>query len=200
MTANKQQKRINSLNQEASSLFARLSPGDLMILGARPRQGKTQLGLGLAVEAMKSGRQGIFFTLEYSANEVLDLFKSIGEDPAEFSGVFKFDVSDQINAEYIMTELSEMPAGTLVVIDYLKLLDRKRENPELTAQISELKSFAAKRGLIMVFLSQIDRSYISTAGVCPNLDDVRLPNPLDLTLFNKACFLSESEIQFSGWN
>lgn len=191
---------MNNLTQEASSLFARLSPGDLMILGARPRQGKTQLGIGLTVEAMKAGRQGAFFTLESSATEVLDLFKSIGEDPAEFSGVFKFDASNKINAEYIMTELSDMPAGTMVVIDYLQLLDQKRENPELTTQISELKSFAAKRGLIMVFLSQIDRSYIPTAGVCPSLDDVRLPNPLDLTLFNKACFLSDSEIQFSAWN
>lgn len=171
-----------------------------MILGARPRQGKTQLGLGLAVEAMKSGRQGAFFTLECSATDVLDLFKSIGEDPAEFSSVFKFDASNKINAEYIMTELSDMPPGTMVVIDYLQLLDQKRENPELTTQISELKSFAAKRGLIMVFLSQIDRSYIPSAGVCPSLDDVRLPNPLDLTLFNKACFLSDSEIRFSAWN
>jgi replicative DNA helicase len=200
MTANQQQKRMNSLTQEASSLFARLSPGDLMILGARPRQGKTQLGIGLTVEAMKSGRQGAFFTLESSAADVLDLFKSIGEDPAEFSNVFKFDASDKINAEHIMTELSDMPAGTMVVIDYLQLLDQKRENPELTTQVSELKSFAAERGLIMVFLSQIDRSYVSTAGECPSLDDVRLPNPLDLTLFNKACFLSNKEIQFSARN
>lgn len=199
MTANTQ-KRMNNLTQEAGSLFAQLSPGDLMILGARPRQGKTQLGIGLAVEAMKSGQQGAFFTLECSANDVVNLFKSIGEDLTEFSSVFKFDASDKINAEYIMKELADMPSGTMVVIDYLQLLDQKRENPELTTQISELKSFAAKRGLIMVFLSQIDRSYVPTVGVCPSLNDVRLPNPLDLTLFNKACFLNDSEIKFSAWN
>ncbi len=48
---------------------------------------------------MKSGRQGVFFTLEYNAADVLDLFKSIGEDPAEFSNLFKFDTSNKINAE-----------------------------------------------------------------------------------------------------
>ncbi|MCD9187748.1 MAG: DNA helicase [Pyrinomonadaceae bacterium] len=191
---------MNNLTDEASSLFARLSPGDLMILGARPRQGKTQLGLGLAVEAMKSGRNGAFFTLEYTANEVFELFKSIGEDAAQFGNVFKFDASDRINAEYLMAELAEMPSGTMVVVDYLQLLDRKRENPELATQIGALKSFAAERGLIMVFLSQIDRSYAATDGACPNLDDVRLPNPLDLTLFDKACFLSDNEIRFSAWN
>ena len=199
MTANIQ-KRMNNLTDEASSLFARLSPGDLMILGARPRQGKTKLGLGLAVEAMKAGRNGAFFTLEYSADEVLELFKSIGADAADFGNVFKFDASDKIDAEYIMAELAEMPAGTMVVIDYLQLLDQKRENPELTAQIGALKSFAAERGLIMVFLSQIDRSYVAADGVCPKLADVRLPNPLDLSLFDKTCFLSENEMRFSAWN
>lgn len=46
----------------ASALFARLTPGDLVLLGARPGHGKTQLSLELTVEAMKSGRQGVFFT------------------------------------------------------------------------------------------------------------------------------------------
>ncbi|HQU85813.1 MAG TPA: DNA helicase [Pyrinomonadaceae bacterium] len=199
MTANTQ-KRMNNLTDEASSLFARLADGDLMILGARPRLGKTQLGLGLAVEAMRSGRNGAFFTLVYSADEVFALFETIGADAADFGNVFKFDASDRIDAAYIMAELAETPAGTVVVVDYLQLLDRKSENPELSAQLGALKSFAAERGLIMVFLSQIDRSSVSTDGVCPTLEDVRLPNPLDLSLFDKACFLSENEMRFSAWN
>src|SRR5215216_6482137 len=133
MKVNKQ--KLNELDLEASALFARLSPGDLVLLGARPGHGKTQLSLKLAVEAMKSGHQGRFFTLEYSAADVLDLFKSIGEDPADFRNVFEFDVSDAISAEYIMSRLSTMPAGTVVVIDYLQLLDQKREKPELMAQV-----------------------------------------------------------------
>jgi replicative DNA helicase len=196
MRANKRQ--INNLTQKANALFARLLPGDLMILGARPGQGKTQLSLGLAVEAMRSGRQAMFFTLEYSAADVLSLFKSIGEDPADFRNVFKFDVSDNINAEYITAQLATMPEGTVVVIDYLQLLDQKRENPELLVQVRALKSFASERGLIMVFLSQIDRSYSPSAETCPSLDDIRLPNPLDLTLFNKACFLNDGALQFSA--
>ena len=37
-------------------------------------------------------------------------------------------------------------SGTLAVIDYLQLLDQKRENPELMTQVRTLKAFARKRG------------------------------------------------------
>lgn len=50
----------------AATLFAQLKPGDLMLLGARPGQGKTLKSLELAVDAMKAGRRAIFFTLEYT--------------------------------------------------------------------------------------------------------------------------------------
>jgi replicative DNA helicase len=190
--------KLSGSAREASALLARLCPGDFVILGARPGHGKTRLSLKLAVEAMKAGRRGAFFTLEYSAADVLDLFKSIGEDPADFRGVFECDTSDAINAEYIMARLSAMPAGAVVVVDYLQLLDQKRDNPELMTQVRALKTFASERGLIMVFLSQIDRSYGPSVGACPGLDDIRLPNPLDLTLFNKTCFLHGGELQFSA--
>jgi len=198
MKVNKQ--RMNESVQEASALLARLSPGDLMILGARPGQGKTQMSLKLAVEAMKSGRRGVFFTLEYSAADVLNLFKGIGEDPADFQDVFELDVSDAINAEYIITKLLNVPAGTVVIIDYLQLLDQKRENPELMTQVRALKSFAIERDLTMVFISQIDRSFDASAKMFPSLSEIRLPNPLDIRLFNKACFLNNGQLQFSAIN
>ena len=187
-----------SATAPAKILLKQFSPGDLILLGARPGHGKTQLSLELTVEAMKSGRQGAFFTLEYGVTDMLDLFKHIGEDPIAFRDVFKFDASDEINADYIMARLSTMAEGTVVVIDYLQLLDQKRQNPELMTQVSTLKSFANERNLIMVFISQIDRSFDSSAGICPGLSDVRLPNPLDLRLFNKACFLHEGNLRFAA--
>ena len=53
-----------SATAPAGKLFARLSPGDLVLVGARPGHGKTLLSLELAVEAMKSGHRGAYFTLE----------------------------------------------------------------------------------------------------------------------------------------
>jgi replicative DNA helicase len=68
----------------------------------------------------------------------------------------------------------------------------------LTLQVRALKSFARDRGLVVVFISQIDRSYDPSTRPCPDLRDVRLPNPLDLKLFDKTCFLNNGEVQFKA--
>jgi len=182
----------------AARLFAQLVPGDLVLVGARPGHGKTLMSLELAVEAMKSGHRGVFFTLEYTQRDVLDRFRAIGVEPAQFDRLFEFDNSDVISADYIVRTLSSAPRGTLAVIDYLQLLDQKREHPALMDQVHTLKAFARDRGVVLVFISQIDRSYDPPKKPVPDINDIRLPNPLDLSLFNKACFLNKGEIRFQA--
>ncbi|MCA1497332.1 MULTISPECIES: DNA helicase [Bradyrhizobium] len=180
----------------ASKLFAQFRPGDLVLVGARPGQGKTLMSLGLAVEAMKSGHRAAFFSLEYTEKDVLERLRVIGVEPAQFDKLFEVDCSDGISADYVVKQMAAAPRGTFVVIDYLQLLDQRRENPDLTVQVRALKSFARDTGLIVVFISQIDRSYDPAAKPCPDLSDVRLPNPLDLKLFDKTCFINNAEVQF----
>lgn len=182
----------------ARTLFAKLKPGNLVLVGARPGQGKTLLSLELAVEAMKAGNRAMFFTLEYTEKGILDRFEAIGADYARFDGLFEFDCSDAISADHIIGSLASMPRRSLVVVDYLQLLDQKREKPELAVQVRALRSFARRRGLIIVFISQIDRSYDPTKKPCPDLQDVRLPNPLDLRLFDKTCFLNKGKVRFQA--
>jgi hypothetical protein len=182
----------------ASDLLARLAPGDLVLVAARPGQGKTLTSLGLAVEAMKSGRRSVFFTLEYTHADIVGRFRAIGVEPADFEGLFEFDNSDAISADHIIGRLQTAPRGTLAIIDYLQLLDQKRQNPELMVQVRMLKAFAREKGLVLVFISQIDRSYDPSKKPFPDLGDVRLPNPLDLSLFDKACFLNKGEIRFQA--
>ena len=145
---------------------------------------------------MKSGSRGVFFTLEYTEKDMLDRFQAIGVKREDFAGLFEFDSSDDMSSDYIVKRLATAPRGTLVVVDYLQLLDQKRENPELMVQVRTLQSFARDRGLIFVFISQIDRSYDPLKKPCPDLEDVRLPNPLDLSLFTKTCFLNNGDVQF----
>jgi replicative DNA helicase len=182
----------------ASKLFGRLMPGDLVLVGARPGQGKTQLSLKLAVEAMKSGSRSVFFTLEYTEKDIWKRFHMIGADPKQFGSLFSFDCSDAISADHIMQTLASTPRGTLVIIDYLQLLDQKRENPPLADQVRALKAFAKDRGLVIVFISQIDRSYDPSKKPYPDIQDVRLPNPLDLKLFSKTCFLSNGDLRIKA--
>jgi replicative DNA helicase len=154
------------------------------------------MSLELAVAAMKSGHHAAFFSLEYTERDVLDRLRAIGVEPAQFDKLFEVDCSDAISADYVVKRMAAAPRGSLLVIDYLQLLDQKRENPDLTVQVRALKSFARDRGLVVVFISQIDRSYDPAIKPCPDLSDVRLPNPLDLKLFDKTCFLNKTEVQF----
>lgn len=181
-----------------ATLLPQLHSGDLVLLGSRPGQGKTLLSIELAIQTMRHGNQAAFFTLDFTATDVANCFKTLGEDLGEFRDRFLVDASDEICAEYIISRLISAPAKTLVVIDYLQLLDQKRDNPDLMSQVQQLRDFARERQGIVLCLSQIDRHYDSTNRPCPEISDVRLPNPLDLGLFDKKCFLDQGTIQIAS--
>lgn len=182
-------------HRPASSLISHLIPGDLVLLGARPGHGKTLLGLELVVEAIRRGRPGFFFTLEYHDVDVLRRLRSLGVKPETINGSFTLDTSDDICADHVIARLRQAPSGAFAAIDYLQLLDQRRQNPELADQINALKAFAKASGSIIVVISQIDRSFDLRGKPLPELADVRLPNPLALTLFTKTCFMHEGEVR-----
>ena len=189
-----------SAESPARKLLARLAPGNLVLLGARPSHGKTVMGLELAVHAVESGGCAWFFTLEWNMGDLLSGLQTLGKDPSTIGDRFTFDNSDAICSTYIIDRLASAESGTVVIIDYLQLLDQKRENPELADQVRSIKAFARDRGLVVVFISQIDRSYDPAAKPLPGLSDIRLPNPVDLSLFDWACFLNNGAIQVSAVN
>jgi replicative DNA helicase len=185
-----------SRRTSAERVYAGLAPGDLLLVGARPGHGKTLLSLELAVEAMRAGNRSYFFSLEYTERDIAGRFEAIGVDRVSFNDRFEFDSSDMISAGYIVGRLASAQRGALVVVDYLQLLDQRRENPALVMQVRTLQKLARERGLVIVFISQIDRSYDPMTKPCPDLSDVRLPNPLDLMLFNKTCFINDGKVKF----
>src|SRR6476660_9683722 len=54
-----------------------LNLGDLALIAARPRQGKTLFSLALAIETMKRGNRAAFFTFEFTQAEVAERFEAM---------------------------------------------------------------------------------------------------------------------------
>src|ERR1700761_4596869 len=62
----------------ATKLFAQFRPGDIALIGSRPGQGKTLMGVELLVEAIKAGHPAAFFTLEFTERDARGLFRAVG--------------------------------------------------------------------------------------------------------------------------
>lgn len=187
---------LHSCEGPASKLFRILQPGELALIAARPGLGKTLLGLELCCEAAKFGQHPVLFTLEYTQTECMAKLNDI-ESNASLLSQIDLDCSDQINADHIVSRVKSMPTGTLAVVDYLQLLDQRRTDPPLQDQISALRSFAREKKAKLVFLSQVDRNFTSKAQNCPQATDIRLPNRLDLKLFDRMCFIGQGEVRIN---
>ena len=195
------------LQSKAQELFLKrkedvlgfLNPGDLMLIAARPGLGKTSFTLEILVQAMKEGRKCYFFSLEYRLKDIAARLADIDESVGHYNENLKFDFSDDISSHYIKDATQqESESGFIIAIDYLQLLDQKRSNPELQVQVKELKEYAKSKGCIILFISQVDRSFEDSARKSPLLKDVRMPNPVDLELFNKNIFLHNGKMVFNN--
>ncbi len=185
---------LSAKHAEASRpapILPELANGELVLLAARPRQGKTRIGLQLLVDAVRAGRRAVFFTLEFTEAQVLALLAEIGagDDLPEIVA------DDAIDAASIRAYLADALASTVAVVDYLQVLDQRRDTPVLAEQVSDLRAFAKETGVILAFISQVDRTFDSAAGTLPRPADLRLPNPVPLDLFDKACFTHDGKTQ-----
>ncbi|MCP4915061.1 MAG: DNA helicase [Oligoflexia bacterium] len=189
-------KNKESLPSKEDEILNYLNDGDLVLIASRPGLGKTTFTLKLLYQALKEERHSFFFSLEYTHRDVAEKMAGIDQDIGHNNPFFKFDFSDEISANYIIERTKELiKPGSLIGIDYLQLLDQKRTNPELQEQVDSLKSFAKEKNCILIFISQVDRKF-EYGEKQPSLEDIRLPNPIDLNLFNKVIFLENDKKSF----
>jgi replicative DNA helicase len=180
----------------AAKLYATLRNGELILVGARPRQGKTMLCLAVAAEAMRAGNRSVVFTLDCNEKAVRACLLDV--DAGADLNLMHVDCSDEICASYIDAKLDCAQPGTIVIVDFLQALDQKRTNPPVQAQVKLLKDCAERRGLTVLLISQIDRSYDLVSKPFPDARDIRMPNPIDRGLFNKTWFMHRGEVSLHG--
>ncbi len=180
------------------TLLRQLSAGELLLMAGRPGHGKTTLGLELLLEAARSGRKACFFTLESTEPQVRSHLARLSPDNPQIAERIDILTSEDIGADYIIRQIEGSPRETIAVIDYLQILDQRRDKPPLAEQAEALHRFAGQAGIIMGFVSQIDRTYDPETRRLPDLRDIRRAGHLDLRLFHKACFLHGGEAQLQA--
>ena len=62
----------------AEHILRQLDGGDMVLIGARPGQGKTLLGLELSAVAARHNQTGCFFTLDYTPRMYVNSFWRLG--------------------------------------------------------------------------------------------------------------------------
>ncbi|WP_305987131.1 DNA helicase [Roseibium sp. MMSF_3544] len=178
-----------------TSVIAELEPGELLLIAARPGHGKTVFGLQLLAEASSRKCRSVFLSSEFSESGMRQSARDFGFEKLLGTGI-ELNFRDDLRADVVMDGLSGAPRGTVAVVDYLQVLDQRRTAPELSDQIEALKRFASDSGTRLIFLSQVHPAFESSDKRLPALADVRLPNPVDLSLFDKGCFLHSGEMAF----
>lgn len=171
-----------------------MPPGTLGLLAGRPGQGKTIMGLRLAVEALRKGRPAAFHSLDDTEANVSARLTDMGAADVVQTPRFTLDLTETIEAATIAASMAE---GALVVVDYLQLLDQRRAAPALNDQVRQLREAARARQASVIVLSQIWRSFDPASRPLPDWEDIRTPNPLDVSLFDVACFLHGGRMRLS---
>lgn len=170
-----------------------LQPGEMLLLAARPGHGKTRLGLELLDDASRQGLQAVFFSSEFSERDIAGVCPAVRKNGRGRIGI-ETVLSDDLSATTVTASLSGDRGGPIAVVDYLQVLDQRRASAALSDQVETLKTFAGASGARLVVLSQVHRSYDPAQKDLPDWADVRLPNPVDLSLFDKGCFLHNGKL------
>jgi len=180
-----------------------LQDTDLLILAARPAVGKTSFALNLALNAARSGKSILLFSLEMGVDQLIQRLLAV-ESTVELtklrSGFLQANEWPKLaHGAQKLAELSifidETPAVSpldirsrarklymegkldMIIVDYLQLMSSSRRIDSREQQISEisrsLKGLAKELHIPVVALSQLNRSLENRQDKRPQLSDLR---------------------------
>ena len=163
-----------------------MSAGNLIVLAARPKLGKTAFALSIAKNVALSGKSVVFYSMEMESSEIYErILSNISEIPmSELIGrckdkpenILKIEkesekikdlnikISDKANISVneIRAQCKMIKNLGLIVVDYLQLMksDKRYDNrnQEIGAISRELKILASELKVPILCLSQLNRS------------------------------------------
>lgn len=177
-----------------------LGPGQLVIVGARPAQGKTALALGAARRAALAGVPVLLFSLEMSRAEIAERLVAMAGVPTDRQAAgmsaieweraatardglvdVPLSIDDDAGATLSLIRSRARQAAArgalgLIVVDYLQLVThRETENRQTqVAEISrELKRLARRLAVPVLATAQLSRALEARADKRPVLGDLR---------------------------
>lgn len=186
--------------QSLDRILGGWNAGDLIVMAARPGQGKTALGLTFMYEFSKLGGKGLFIGLEMSNDQLAKRFLSLLVDMPNYkirnaslkenelmqlceianNSQVDFFIDDDANCTIgqikAKAKIHKARHGLeLLVIDYIQLIKGSKQNREQEiAEISRnLKLLAKELNITVIVLAQLSRKPEERADKRPLLSDIR---------------------------
>jgi len=189
-------------------LLGGLQPSDLLLLAARPSQGKSALALSIAHNVARQGYRVVIFSLEMGREQLYQRLLSIetGIETQRLRGgqVFESDTQTIIDAlarlDQLPIAIDDTPALSLaalrsrerearaslgsvdlVIVDYLQLMrgTADRRIDEVGEISRGLKALARELDIPVLALSQLSRAVESRVTKIPMLSDLRETGALE---------------------
>lgn len=194
---------VNTGFADLNRITSGFQKSDLIILAARPGMGKTSLALNFINSVLKEKKSVLMFSLEMSKLQLyarmcaqitsIPLFKFLKEkmDNTE-KDIYKNETFYLSNSNFFIEDKSTMTLNfiktksrklkrekdiSMIVIDYLGLIDKGSSNRSTNDQVAEitgqLKGLAKELNVPIILLSQLSREVEKTSDKRPMLSHLR---------------------------